>query len=613
MLHFLKGNRSAQLFLIGSLAFCIGLTLASILPLWGRLSFYVSILCLGYEASKEALVTSFQEKKVNVDLLMVLAALGAMVIGEEGEAVTLLLIFSGAEVLEAYVNAKSSASLTSLLKALPDQTKRLLDSGQLEEVEVKSIKAGELILVPKGEQFPLDGLVLQETSVSDMALTGESMPVYKGVGAEVFAGTVNLEKPVHVQVTKTSDQTVFSHIIRLVEEAQNQPSSLETRIEAFESYFVPTVLILVPLFMALLMALQGLDFSQAFYRGMVLLTVASPCALVASVTPATLSAISHAAKLGVLVKGGRVMTQLAEMEHLFTDKTGTLTQGEFQLVDYQVPDKLLALVIAMVQSSHHPISQAIANSLFQGQEDSVLGDLEVRELAGQGLEAGPYRLVKEDLVLNLADPKAYLTKIESNWTSVFLADDREILGYFALADQLRPEARRAVEGFQESGVSLEMLTGDREPVAKALAQDLGLLSYQANCLPADKAERISKMSSQVVVGMIGDGINDAPALAHAQVGIAMGAGTAIAMEVADLVMIQNHLGKLLDVYRLSQKLKKVIKQNILFAVGVMALLVVLNLMGVLDLTQGVVFHECSTILVILNGLRLLKPSPQTAP
>lgn len=611
MQHYFKKNRQAQFLMLGTLFLIVGLVVQKMAEAVALIFLCLSLFFLSYFATLKACQLTLSEKKLNVDLLMILSALGAVVIGEMVEAALLLLIFSGAEVLENYVTAKSSDSLTQLLTLVPVRAKRLKEDGQLEEVSTAQMAIGELMLVAKGEQFPLDGRCLQETSAGEMALTGESIPVDKAVGDEVFAGTINLGHPVQIQVTKTSEQTVFSKIIQLVQEAQDRPSSLETGVERFETYFVPAVLLSIPVFILGLMGIQGLPFQEAFYRGMVLLTVASPCALVASVTPASLSAISHAARLGVLVKGGRVMSLLADLESMFTDKTGTLTQGHFQVVDYQIALDVLPLVLGMAKQSQHPISQAIVKQL---EEDGVLMDSSLKgvwELAGHGLSYKELRLVKASLLEGLADPHHYLKQAEAERTSVFLADKDEVLGYFSLADQLRPEALSAVSGFQKEGIAVEILTGDNEQVTAMIASSLGITSYRSNCLPQDKASLVQKASQNQVVAMIGDGINDAPALAHATIGIAMGTGASVAMETADIVMVKNHLGKLLEIYRLSRKLKRIIGQNIWFAVGVMGVLVGLNLLGLLDLTQGVIFHECSTILVILNGLRLLAPSGGT--
>ncbi|MGT2757073.1 heavy metal translocating P-type ATPase [Streptococcus ovuberis] len=612
MQHYFKKNRQAQFLMLGTLFLIVGLVVQKMAEAVALIFLCLSLFFLSYFATLKACQLTLSEKKLNVDLLMILSALGAVVIGEMVEAALLLLIFSSAEVLENYVTAKSTDNLTQLLTLVPITAKRFREDGQLEEVPTSQIAIGERILVAKGEQFSLDGRCLQETSVSETALTGEAIPVDKAVGDEVFAGTINLGHPVQIQVTKTSDQTVFSKIIQLVEEAKDQPSSLETGVERFEIYFVPAVLLSVPLFIAGLIGIQGLALQEAFYRGMILLTVASPCALVASVTPASLSAISHAARLGVLVKGGRVMSLLADLEVIFTDKTGTLTQGHFEVIDYQIPSDVLPLVWGMASQSQHPISQAIAKQLDQ---DGVFlsSPLKgVEELAGQGLRYNNLSLVKASLLEDLADPKQYLKKAAEKTTSVFLANQHQVLGYFSLADQLRPEAISAVRGFQQEGIELQMLTGDQDKVAATVAKDLGIKHYRSNCLPQDKVTQVRNASQTQVVAMIGDGINDAPALAHATIGVAMGSGAPVAMETADMVMVKNHLGKLLEVYRISRRLQQIITQNIIFAVGVMVVLVSLNLMGLLDLTQGVLFHECSTILVVLNGLRLLAhPSGQT--
>ncbi|MEY8463023.1 heavy metal translocating P-type ATPase [Streptococcus merionis] len=603
MITYVKSNRQAQFLLAGTLLMLGGFVCQ--FHTLSRWHFYLAIIFLGYFATRQAVKLSLEERKVNVDLLMVLAALGALLIGEQAEATVLLFIFSAAEVLERYVTDKSGSAITQLMSAVPETAQLFEDNGSLRTVSTSHLRVGDLILVSKGAQFPIDGVALERTTVSEMALTGEAVPIEKAQGQEVFAGTVNLGEAVRVKVSKTSDQTVFSNIVRLVQEAQDQPSQLARWIDCFEGWYVLAVLLIVPLFILALMVVQSLSWQEAFYRGMVLLTVASPCALVASVTPATLSAISRAAKLGVLVKGGQAMGNLADISLLFTDKTGTLTEGKFEVVAFEVSEAFRSHLLAMTSHSQHPISKAISTYLL---EQNVLPkplQTPVQELAGEGLQSGEFYLINAKAVAHLSDPNGYLIQANNYLTTVFWADSQEVLGFIALEDCLRPEAVEAVKAFQAQGIEVQMLTGDQPSVAQKIAKETTISHFEASCLPADKAEQVKKAVQTETVAMIGDGINDAPALAHAHLGIAMGSGSAIAMETADLVMVQNNLNKLYQVYRLSRKLKSIVVENVVFSVGIMVILIVLNIIGILDLTRGVIFHEGSTILVIVNGLRLL--------
>ncbi|MDQ0223138.1 heavy metal translocating P-type ATPase [Streptococcus moroccensis] len=606
MMTYIRNNRQSQFLLAGTCLMVVGFVLGAKESELSSWSYYLAVVCLGYFATKQAIHLSLKERKVNVDLLMVLAAIGALSIGEEVEATVLLFIFAAAEVLERYVTDRSSSAITSLMEAVPKTAQLVGKGNHIQTVSTDQLQLGDLVLVSKGAQIPIDGFVSQATTVSEMALTGEASPVEKQSGQEVFAGTVNLGEPVQVEVGKRSDQTVFSNIVRLVQEAQEQPSQLARWIDHFEGWYVIAVLVTVPLFIIALMVIQELGWQDAFYRGMVLLTVASPCALVASVTPATLSAISRAAKLGVLVKGGQAMGNLAEISVLYTDKTGTLTEGKFKVVNLSISTENQPLLLGMTSHSQHPISQAISQYLLEKGVVPQKMTAPIEEHPGQGLQAGPYQLLNRKAVATLSDPSYFFTQAAQFLTTSFLTDGKEILGFIALEDQLRPEAIRAVQAFQKEGIRVEMLTGDNERVAEQIAAQAGIDQFEANCLPTDKATRVQETVQTEIVAMIGDGINDAPALAHAHLGVAMGSGSAIAMETADLVMVQNNLAKFYDVYQMSRKLKRIIIENVGFAVGVMIILIVLNVLGILDLTLGVIFHEGSTILVILNGLRLLK-------
>lgn len=607
MLDYIKTKRTAQFLVIGMVLMILGLIFHYRIELLGHAFLYLAVFFLGYFASKNAIRVSVQEKVPNVDLLMILAALGALIIQEESEATILLFIFAAAEVLEAYVTEKSTSAISSLMSQVPETAQLLQADGQTVEVPTDDLKVEDVIIVAKGSQIPIDSLAMNPTTVNEMALTGEAIPVEKEVGDEVFAGTLNEGHAVTLKVTKTSDQTVFSNIIRMVEQAQTQPSKIGALIDRFERYYVIGVLIMVPIFIVALYYLQGLTFHQAFYRGMVLLTVASPCALVASVTPATLSAISKGARIGVLIKGGTALENLAGVNLIYSDKTGTLTYGNFQVVDYVLPEDVLPMVIAMEQTSHHPIAQAIVKYFPDVDLTDLPSHLTVQEEPGIGLVCGDVRVGKPAAFTSFRDPQNYAHSLSAGQTTVIVAKGDMVVGYLTLADQVRNESAQAVHDFQNQGVEVVMLTGDNEAVAERVANEILVDDFLANCLPQDKIKKVQiSQAADRTVAMIGDGINDAPALANANVGIAMGSGSAIAMESADLVMVQNNFAKLFQVYKLSHRLNNIIWQNLFFSVGVIIVLISLNILGVLDLTQGVIFHETSTILVIVNGLRLLK-------
>ncbi len=607
MFRYIIKNKEGRFLLIGTVLMIIGFILTGMNSSLSRPVFIVSMFFLGYYAAKNALVETIEQKSPNVDLLMILAAVGAMAIQYESEGAMLLFIFATAEMLEEYAMNKTSSAIEGLMSHVPSVAQKLLDNGEVVEVPTYSLEIGDVVVVSKGDQIPIDGEIDRSAMLNEAALTGESIPIEKEKGDAAFAGTINEGNAFYLKVTTAYDETVFSNIVRMVEEAQGRPSKISSFIDRFESKYVITTLTVVPLFIALLYFWRGYSFQDAFYRGMVLLTVASPCALVASATPATLSAISNGARNGVLFKGGAAMEAFSTMDILYSDKTGTITEGVFKVVEYQLADSILAEVVYMEQQSNHPIAEAIVNSFSDISLSQVNTTQEVEEVAGSGLKKGDILIGKPSSFLNYKDYDHFAEHLESSFTTVFVAKGKQVVGFITLQDQVREESAEAIRLFTDSGVHVQMVTGDNESVAKEVSQHVAIEHYYANCLPEDKIEFVQRdQQAGHVVGMIGDGINDAPALANADIGIAMGSGSSVAMESSDVVIVQNDLLKLFYSYDLSHRLNRIIRQNIIFAVGVIIALIVLNLIGWLDLPTGVVFHEGSTILVILNGLRLLK-------
>lgn len=609
MVKYFLSTQSGRLLVAGTLLFIVAYFLPQ--PLQAYVT-YLAMIFLGYESTHHAVIDTFEKRKPNVDLLMVLAAVGAALIHYEMEGAMLLFIFNLAENLEHYANQKSTKEIKALMNQVPQKAKKIQASGEILEVETESLQVGDRVLVSKGDQVPIDGYADQVVQVNEAALTGESVPVAKEAGAEVFAGTVNEGNAFNLEVSKAADQTIFSNIIRMVKTAQERPSRVSKRIDKIEPYYVTAVILLVPLFIFLLMQWQGLPFREAFYRGMVFLTVASPCALVASVTPATLSAISNGARHGILFKGGAALEALASMSVLLSDKTGTLTVGDFAVVDSQMADPAyLAQVITMEQESNHPIAKALVTYLDKMDIHPLSKSAKVEEVAGKGLKMGDLMIGKPANFTEFADPHNYRQAYQANHSVVLVTDKDQIVGYFALSDQIRPQAKAAVNDFKAAGVDVHLLTGDNLQVAQAVAHEVGIDHVEAGMMPEDKYNQVLDLQkTQAIVGMIGDGINDAPALAAADIGIGMGAGSAVALESSDVIIAKNNLQELLYAYQVSHHLNHIINQNMIFAVGVIILLISLNLFGVLPLPLAVACHEGSTILVILNGLRLLAGKPQ---
>ena len=607
MFNYLFTNRQGQFLVAGIIFIILGFALMPVEGIYSSIAFYIAIFFLGFYASKNAVIETIRERSPNVDLLMILAAIGAVIINYESEGALLLLIFAGAEVLENYATSKSTKAISELMSHLPSTASRIGADGEITEIPTEELIQGDIVLVAKGEQIPIDGQADRQVSVNEAALTGESVPVVKEKDEEVFAGTVNDGNSFRLTVTKTSDDTIFSNIVRMVEEAQQRPSKLSKTIDRIESKYVISVLIGVPVFIAILYFFNNLGFEESFYRGMVMLTVASPCALVASATPATLSAISNGAKNGILFKGGAAMEALSTMDILYSDKTGTLTYGDFVVEEYAADEDTLKEVVTIEQHSSHPIAEAIVKKFKTLDLDSVDDSEPVEEIVGSGMKKGDIIVGKPDAFKDYTDPSNYRDQIIAGNTNIFVGESGQITGYFSLADQVRDEAVHAVENFQNSDIEVVLLTGDNETVAEKVAGEVGITDYTASCLPEDKVRFVNESQKKSkIVGMIGDGINDAPALANADIGIAMGSGSSVAMESSDVVIVKNNLQKLFYSFMLSNRLNRIILANIIFSISVIVILVLLNIFGLLNLPTAVLFHEGSTILVILNGLRLLR-------
>ncbi|MET1032701.1 heavy metal translocating P-type ATPase [Domibacillus tundrae] len=581
---------------------------------------YLSAFVIGgYAKAKEGIEATLQEKELNVEMLMILAAAGSAAIGYWTEGAILIFIFALSGALETYTMNKSQREISALMDIQPD-TALLIRDGIEETVHVSELTRGDVIIVKPGERVPADGTISKgHTTIDEAAITGESIPVSKKTGADVFAGTVNMTGSVYIDVTKKSDETLFQKIIDLVQSAQSEKSPSQQFIERFEGTYVKVVLAVVALMMFLPYFLLSWSWTETFYRAMVLLVVASPCALVASVMPATLSAISNGARNGILFKGGAHLENLSHVKAIAFDKTGTLTLGKPEVTDVVIRDglnraELLQAVASIESRSNHPLAHAVVRYIQQEQLSFAPPD-HLEDVAGWGVQGvigekewkiGKAAFVGEEGAATFANGIS-LQFAEEGKTTIYAADSEGIAAVIALKDIIREETKQALKILQEEGIFTIMLTGDSQKTADAIASETALNSYIAECLPEQKVDHIKDLLEKYgTVAMVGDGINDAPALATASVGIAMGEGSDVALETADIVLMKNDLPKIAEAIKLSRKMQRIVKQNIIFSISVIALLIISNFFQALDLPFGVLGHEGSTILVILNGLRLLK-------
>lgn len=621
----LKDNKPMVATIISGLLIVFGIILnVNQYQTAAAVTFVTSFLIGGWHQAVEGVKDTIENKRLNVDILMVLAAVGASLIGYWMEGALLIFIFSLSGSLEVMATNKSTKAITDLMHLTPDKAQRIRPDGTLEEVETDSLEVGNTVLVPKGTNIPIDGVLLKgHALINESAITGESMPVEKDAGEEVIGGTLNLEAPLTIQVSQDPSDTLFAKIVQMVEEAQSTPSKTATMIERIENKYVTAVLIFVPVMIAVFYFLLDWSWTESFYRGMVLLTVASPCALVASATPATLSAISNAARKGILFKGGAYMENISQISAIAFDKTGTLTRGQPVVTDQLMKPgtdekEVIEAVVALEKATSHPLGQALVEA-YRSKADFSIEAEALEDVTGKGIEGtlfnSRWKIGKRDYaVSDETDP--FLEKAESvqkeGKTVTYVSRDDEVVAYFGLMDMPKPGAKETIEYFQSKDIHTILITGDNEQTARAIGQMVGVDEVRANCLPNEKAELVKELEQTYpMIAMVGDGINDAPALANASIGVAMGAGTDIAMDVADVVLMQDDLTQLPYSHDLSERLKRITTQNIVFSISVIVLLILSNLFQMINLPLAVIGHEGSTILVILNGLRLLRGRKQS--
>ncbi len=604
-------------------------------------AFYIGAYLFCGQAGVRSAIASLKEKTLDIDVLMVLAALGAGVVGAPFEGALLLFLFSFSNVLQSYALERTRRAIESLLTLRPD--KALKKNGDLAEmVPVDSLEPGDVVIVRPGELLPVDGRVAEGTSsVDQSSLTGESMPVAKTIGETVFAGTLNQTGALEITVTRKSEDSTLARMVKMVAEAQAEKSGTQRFLETAEQYYAGGVIGLTILVFLVPWLGWHESFAVAFYRAMTVMVVASPCALVIS-TPATvLSAIGGAARRGILIKGGAHLEQAARVDIVAIDKTGTLTTGKPTVTDIVLRDgshvvgtgplpekarRWLAIAAALESKSEHPLASAVvAGAQRLHLELPVASDFQ--STPGKGAEAnidgiqfivGSERFFAELNAIGREDFS--LTPLQTNGkTCVWMGqrDGRngtrlEVCAVFALADTLRPEARQIAMQLHSQGIKkIVMLTGDEKIVAAAIAKQAGVDEFRAELLPEDKLQAIRELKREGTVMMIGDGVNDAPALATSHLGVAMGAaGTDVAMETADVVLMGDKLENIALLLGMARHARRVLIQNLVFAGLVIVVLIVAALGFHLPLPLGVIGHEGSTVLVCLNGLRLLVYRPK---
>ncbi|MEG4406081.1 heavy metal translocating P-type ATPase [Microcoleus sp. MON2_D5] len=579
----------------------------------------------GYSSTREGLTTLFQERELDVDLLMIVAALGAAGLGlwrQEYHLIVdgavLILIFAISGALEGYAMQRTERSIRSLMSLTAD-TARVEMYGGERFVAIDKLEIGDYILVKPGEIIPTDAIIIEGYSAIDQAsITGESMPVEKTRGDEVYAGTINGVGALKLEVHKTPESSLIQRVIRLVQEAQTAAPPSQMFVEKFERGYAKLIVGLGVLLATLPPFVLGWNWEETIYRALIFLVVASPCALMASIMPALLSGIANGARQGILFKSGAQLEMIGKVRAIAFDKTGTLTTGKPEVIQI-VPaagyteTEVLQLAAALEAHSEHAIASSIVCAAQQ-QQLQLSTATDVQAKIGQGIVGKVNNQIiaigKAEFVEATSELGHISHQLQAEGkTVVWVAKGAQLLGIIAVADTLRPEAAATVKRLQKLGVEhIIMLTGDNEQTAQHIARQLGINEVYAELLPEDKVQAIKQLQTQYqTVAMVGDGINDAPALAQASVGIAMGiSGSDVALETADIVLMADKLEQLAKAISLGRRAQNVVKQNIVFALSCIVLLLAANFFGNITLPLGVIGHEGSTVIVTLSGLRLLR-------
>ena len=571
---------------------------------------------------------ALRQLRPNIALLMVIAVIGAAVIGEWAEAATVVFLFGIAEWLEGWADRRARRATEALLQLAPKIAVVKRD-GAFIEVPVDQVAVEETVATKSGMSIPLDGVVISgESAVNQAPITGESVPVDKKPGDTVFAGTINGEGSLEIRVTKASGDTTLARIIRLVEEAQEQKAPTQRFVDVFARYYTPAVTVLALLiFLTPPLFMDG-DWSVWLYRACVLLIIACPCALVISTPVSIVAGLTALARLGVLVKGGAHLETIGGLKALAVDKTGTITEGKpmvqgVELVNAQSVSDVLRIAAAIDDHSAHPLAKAVV-AYAKEQKVAFNRAEKYQNNSGRGAEGvvdghayfvGNHRFAHELGVCN-ADIERRLTSIEGKGQSVVVVGHRphdgctgEVIGIIAIGDTLRPNAKAAIAELHAAGIiQIVMLSGDNQRAADFIARQVGIDEARGDLLPENKVSAVKALRDKHgVVAMVGDGVNDAPAMATANIGIAMGAaGTDAAIETADIALMQDDLGKIAETVRIGRRTMGIIRFNITFALGLKGLFLVLTLIGHASLWMAIMADTGATLLVVANALRLLR-------
>ena len=577
--------------------------------------FIISYLIVGFSILKKAVRNIFRGKVFDENFLMAVATIGAFAIGEFPEAVAVMLFYQVGELFQSYAVDKSRKSISSLMDIRPDYANVLRD-GKEEKIDPDEVKIGEIIVVKPGEKIPLDGMIIEGSSMLDTkALTGESVPVTVKENDEVLSGSINESGKILIKVTKGYEESTVSKILDLVENASNKKSKSENFITKFAKYYTPTVVII-----ALILAVvppfifKNTSFTEWIYRALSFLVVSCPCALVISIPLSFFGGIGGASKKGILIKGSNYLEALAGTEIAVFDKTGTLTKGVFEVQKIEnkniSKDELLEIAAYAENYSNHPIAKSIKNAYKKEIDTNRIKN--IKEISGHGISVtidDKHILIGNEKLME--ENKIQYTKSEDVGTILYVAVDNKYVGLIIISDEIKEDSKNLVKKLKELGVKKTvMLTGDKKQVGENVAEKLGIDEVYTELLPDGKVEKVEELMKEKTekgkLIFVGDGINDSPVLAMSDIGIAMGAlGSDAAIEAADVVIMTDEPSKIADSIGLSRKTMKIVKENIVFAIFIKVLVLVLTAVGLATMWEAVFADVGVSIIAIINALRML--------
>ena len=576
--------------------------------------FIIAYIIVGLEIVRKALRNIFRGKVFDENFLMTVATVGAFGIGEFPEAVAVMLFYQVGELFQSYAVDKSRKSIASLMDIRPDYA-NIEKDGKVLKVDPDDVKIGDIIIIKPGEKVPLDGIVIEgNTSLDTKALTGESLPREASPGDEILSGSINISGLIKVKVSKEYGESTVSKILDLVENASSKKSKSENFITKFAKYYTPIVVIIAVLLVVVPVAFFGGEFSDWIYRALSFLVVSCPCALVISIPLSFFGGIGGASKMGILIKGSNYLEAIASTEIIVFDKTGTLTEGIFEVQKVNAKDidenDLIETAAYAECYSNHPISISIKRAYGKQIDKSKIKSTE--ELSGRGIVAiinGKNVLVGNEKLLN--ENNIEFEKNNDIGTILYVAIDKKYVGNIVIADKIKEDAKDSIMSLKKSNIKQAvMLTGDRKAVGENVAGILGIDKVYTELLPDGKVEKVEELlkekSEKGKLAFVGDGINDAPVLALADIGIAMGGlGADSAIEAADIVLMTDEPSKIVDTIKLSKKTMKIVKENIIFAISIKVLVLILSAIGISTMWEAVFADVGVSIIAILNALRVL--------